>query len=79
MFQLLFCSWNTVPKPKFGYYYIITVTTSLIVYWYFLLRFVAYDFTCDCTEDLRGKKVETYKGKNQQIETAGVYDNFNVM
>ena len=72
MFQLLSCSWNTVSKPKFGYYHIITVTTSLIVYWYFLLRFVAYGFTCDCTEDLREKKVGTlYKGKKSNRLKSG--------
>lgn len=67
----------------FEYYHIITVITSLIVHWYFLLRFVAHYFTCDCTEDLRGKK-GGWKGCTREKNPidwnlVGVYGKSNAM
>ena len=82
MFQLLSCSWNTVPKPEFGYYHIITVTTSLIVYWYFFIEVCSLWFYMWLYRRFKGKKkLETlYKGKNPiDWNLVSVYDNFNAM
>lgn len=68
MFQLLSCSFKHSPQTKnlgFPYNNSDYITSCLLRL--FLLRFVAHDFTCDCTEHLRKKKMleSLNKGKKK--------------